>query len=147
MTYKNTPIPEDKDPEDYTHNERRAEILKHIIDAGLSRRVNQTELAQRYEASQPQISRDFKRIKEEIRDTIGNDIQVDAYALYQSSIAKLLDQERPYLACKVMDDYLKFIYGIGIEKSPEKIDSECSDLRERLSEAAKKIDKEDFKEK
>lgn len=56
--------PFDKPPSDYSYIERRAEIYSMIEDAGHPRNLerSQDELADRYDVSQPQISKDISTL-------------------------------------------------------------------------------------
>lgn len=57
--------PFDGSPSDYTHVQRRAEIYGMIRDAGHPSNLekNQTQLANRYDVSQPMISKDIKALR------------------------------------------------------------------------------------
>lgn len=59
-------------PSEYSYVERRAELLQIIESVGHPRRVNQTELAERFGVSQQQISKDIDRIATHVRDRVGD---------------------------------------------------------------------------
>lgn len=54
----------------YTH--RRAELLQLIREAGHPDDLNQTELAEKYDVCQQQISKDLERIGQAVRDRIAS---------------------------------------------------------------------------
>lgn len=55
---------------EYSYVERRAELLQLIEEVGDPKALNQTELAEHYEVSQQQISKDFARIAAHVRETM-----------------------------------------------------------------------------
>lgn len=63
--------PSGKPPTEYSYTERRAELLQQIEDLGHPSALNQTELADRYDVSQQQISKDLDRLDEYIRGRLG----------------------------------------------------------------------------
>ena len=69
--YSNVELPA-KPPSEYSYVERRAELLQILEQVGHPRRVNQTELAERFGVSQQQISKDIDRIAAHVRDRVGD---------------------------------------------------------------------------
>lgn len=63
--------PTGKPPTEYSYTERRAELLQQIEDLGHPSALNQTELADRYDVSQQQISKDLDRLDEYVRGRLG----------------------------------------------------------------------------
>jgi hypothetical protein len=63
--------PGGKPPTEYSYAERRAELLQQIEDLGHPSALNQTELAERYDVSQQQISKDLDRLDEYVRGRLG----------------------------------------------------------------------------
>lgn len=51
-----------KPPSSFSYVERRSDILQQGLAVGLPAGLNQSELAERYEVSQQQISKDFDRL-------------------------------------------------------------------------------------
>lgn len=72
IDYEAVDVPEDKEAADYSYAERRAEILDRIKDAGHPRRINQTELADRYGCTQQNISKDMTALADYVDETLGN---------------------------------------------------------------------------
>lgn len=65
--YSTVEIPTTKPPEEFTYQERRADLLQQIQDLGHPSMINQVEAADRYGVSQQQISKDLDRIAESVR--------------------------------------------------------------------------------
>lgn len=96
-----------KDRTEYSYVERRAELLQLIEEAGEPKALNQTELAERYGVTQPQISKDFTRLAEHIHETIV-DRDRRAFAVehvVRRSIRGLLDQEEFRKAASTAMEY------------------------------------------
>jgi hypothetical protein len=101
VDYEAVDLPDtaDKPRTEWHYTERRAEILQLIHEAGHPRDVNQTELAERYGVSQQQISKDFKRIGQAVRESIDDDRRaLSVHAVVQRSIRGLLDEGEYYKA-------------------------------------------------
>ena len=62
--------PGDKPPTEYTYVERRAELLQQVRDLGHPSALNQSEMADRYDVSRQQISKDMDRIAEYVRQEV-----------------------------------------------------------------------------
>jgi hypothetical protein len=93
------PDTEAKPRTEWHYTERRAEILQLIYEAGHPRDVNQSELSERYGVSQQQISKDFKRIGQAIREGLDDDRRaLSVHAVVQRSIRGLLDGGEFYKA-------------------------------------------------
>ncbi len=96
------PDTEDKARSEWHYTQRRAELLQLIREAGHPGELNQTELAERYDVSQQQISKDLKRIGESVRKSLDDDrraLHVDA--VVQRSIRGLLDNGDFYKAAQL----------------------------------------------
>lgn len=83
------------DRSEYNYVQRRAEILQLIEEAGHPKALNQTQLADRYNVSQQQVSKDLQRLSEHVRERVGDRgrraLMVDATV--QRAICGLLDEE------------------------------------------------------
>lgn len=96
------PDTESKQRAEWHYTQRRAELLQLIREAGHPGELNQTELAERYGVSQQQISKDFRRIGECIRQSLDSDrraLNVDS--VLQRSIRGLLDDGEYYKAAQL----------------------------------------------
>jgi hypothetical protein len=101
VDYEAVDLPDTADePRDEWHyTQRRAEILQLIREAGHPADVNQTELAERYGVSQQQISKDFDRIGQSIRESLDDNRRaLSVHATVQRSIRGLLDEGEFYKA-------------------------------------------------
>lgn len=85
-------IPEEKPATEYNHNERRAEILDLMREAGHPDQLNQTRLAERYDCNQSTISRDFSRLREHIRDELGTHRHAITDSVYRKAIKEYTDR-------------------------------------------------------
>lgn len=90
--YRAVNVPDDTPPSEYSYVERRAEILSLIEEAGHPDALNQTRLSERYGTSQSNISKDFDRLREYIRDTLGHHRHAISEALYHKAIKEYTDQ-------------------------------------------------------
>jgi hypothetical protein len=59
-----------KPPEEFTYQERRADLLRQIRDLGHPSMINQVEAADRYGVSQAQIPKDLDRLAESVREHV-----------------------------------------------------------------------------
>jgi len=122
IDYRAVEVPDDKLPEDYHYNERRAEILKLIEEAGHPRAINQTRLAERYGVTQGQISKDITRLREFITENI-DERTVDSITevVYQKSIKELMDKGEYKDAVKAVESWNDWLMDRGkVEKEPDK---------------------------
>lgn len=107
-----------KPPAEYSYHERRGELLQVIRRAGHPSKINQSELAERYEVSQQQISLDLDRLAESVHEHI---VDRDHRALtvdtvVQRSIQGLLDEGEYRKAAKTAiewDDWLTEFHDLG----------------------------------
>jgi hypothetical protein len=67
--YTSVEIPAES-PEEFTYQERRADLLRQIRDLGHPSMINQVEAADRYGVSQSQISKDLDRLAESVREHV-----------------------------------------------------------------------------
>lgn len=120
--YRAINIDESQAPDEYHWTERRAEILKLVEEAGHPRAVNQSQLADRYGVSEPQICKDMKRLREYINSEL-DETRVDAITqtVYQKSIKELMDQKEYQKAVKAVESWNDWLMDRGrVEKEPDK---------------------------
>jgi hypothetical protein len=89
--YSTVKVPEDKPPEEYSHHERRADLLRRCISIGSPFAVNQSEQAGRYDVHKSQISRDMDRLRESVDESLGDDAKLTTKAVFERA---LLDLQR-----------------------------------------------------
>jgi len=89
IDYAAVKVPEGKHPEEYHYTERRAEILSKIRNGTSPWALNQTELAKRYDVSQPSIHKDLKRLKTYLKDQLGADAELEANELFREIVTTM----------------------------------------------------------
>jgi len=151
MGYKDVPIPKDKDPKEYNHVERRAEMLRMMLAAGHPDNITQVTLASRYGVSQAQISHDKKALMEEFNKQLGEDATFITEIIYRRVTQELMrgDNKDKYLATKVVKDWNDWLYMMGAQqRTRDKIDTMVNiqqniniDYREKFEERVENIKK------
>ena len=101
-----------KDRTAYTWVQRRAELLQLVEEVGDPAALNQTELADSYDVTQQQISKDFARLAGHIHDRM---IDRDQRAFIVESVVRrsirgLLDDEEYRKAAQTAMDYDEWIH-------------------------------------
>lgn len=116
-------IPEQKPPEEYSYNERRAEILQLIERKGHPWGFNKAELARRYGVSDVQVHKDFDRVKEWYEDHIGEDAKQASDLAYRRIVQEHMDNGDFEKARRALDSWNEWLEDRGFEeKEPEKIE-------------------------
>lgn len=90
--YRAVTVPDGKPASEYSYVERRAEILQLIEEAGHPDALTKTRLADRYGVSPAQITKDFKRLREHIRSTLGHQRHAISESLYRKAIKEYSDR-------------------------------------------------------
>lgn len=109
IDYESIDIPEDKAPSEYSYTERRAEILERIKEAGHPKAVNQSELADRYGCSDPNIHKDMNALGEFVDESLGDRRELATQAVLERSIKGLLDQGEWRQAAKTALEYDEWV--------------------------------------
>jgi len=115
MAIKDVIIKEGKDPKEYTHLERRKELLDLIMQVGHPKGMNQTKLAKRYGKTQSMISRDIKAIANEIKKNMGSDAELITYAVYHKAIEELTRTDI-FKAVQVLEKWNNFLFDSGVKQ-------------------------------
>lgn len=108
--------PNDTPPDEYTHHERRAELLQLMERAGGPYAVNLASLADRYDVHRSTLSRDRQRLKEAINERLGDDAPLEKWAPYRRVVRELLeadDWRATKAAWDVRADYDNWLAEIG----------------------------------
>jgi predicted naringenin-chalcone synthase len=117
--------------ENWRADERRAELLQRIEGAGHPRELNQTELADEFGVSQQQISKDFKKIGADIRDSLDVDRRaLTVNSTVQKSIKGLLKQNQFYKAGKLALEWDQWVQATATESEDTQDKSVCEILSE-----------------
>lgn len=98
-----------KPPSDFSYVERRAEILQLVEQAGHPSALNFSELADRYEVSPQQISKDMDRLDEYIRENISHRRDLEIRSVLRRAMKGLLEEEEYYQAAKVAESYDEYL--------------------------------------
>jgi DeoR/GlpR family transcriptional regulator of sugar metabolism len=113
--YSQIPIPDDKPPEDYTFNERRAEILQLIERKGHPWGFNYSQLGRRYGVSHNTIRKDFDRLKDWYGDKIGEDAKQASDLAYRRIVQEHMDNGDFEKARRALDSWNGWLEDRGFE--------------------------------
>lgn len=141
IDYAAVHVPEGKRPEEYHYTERRAEILNKIRSGSSPWQLNQSELARRYDVSQPTIHKDLKRLKTYLKDNLGEDAELEANELFRDVVdnirndAQALRQQgerseaarAEKAAAAVADKWYDWLFEAGIkDRAPRRTEVDAS---------------------
>jgi hypothetical protein len=101
--------PASKAPTEYSYAERRAEIYNQIEDLGHPSALNQTELAERYDVSQQQISKDLDRLDEYVRGRLGKRRDLEIGSVLKRCMTGALEQDDFTSARKAATAYDEYL--------------------------------------
>lgn len=139
--------PDDAPPADYSHHERRAEILQVLIEAGSPSAVNQSRLADRYDVHDSTISRDMDRLRESVTDHLGTEAKFTTRTLYQHVVDELLEEDdwkATKAAWDVAMDWNEWLGDVGEQhREPDRVEA---DVRQRSSEVQYRVVREESPE-
>lgn len=120
-TYRETPIPDNKKPHEYTYHERRAELLKFIIEAGHPDRISRKQMGERYDVDPSIITKDIKLLGEEIGEELNSDAELVLSTLFRKALKELAAEGEWQDAVDVGMDYQEWLFNTGEqEKEPER---------------------------
>jgi hypothetical protein len=128
--YAAVPIPDTatKPREEWDYQERRSELLQRIREAGHPDELNQTELAERYDVSQQQISKDMRKIGNDIRKSLDKDRRALAVdSVIRRSIRGLLDNGEYMDAAQLALDWDDWVSDSSM-KMGEKVGKSGADI-------------------
>lgn len=121
--YQNIHIPGDLNPEEYSYQQRRAELYGMIIEAGHPDLINQTRLAEYYGVDQSTISRDMATIRDAVEEELAGDAQFLTRIVYKRAIREMVEQEAWMEATELLDRWNEFLFnlhGSGLESAANK---------------------------
>lgn len=93
----------DKPRSEYSYVQRRAELLQLIREAGHPRAISQTRLADEYDVSQQQISKDLDRLATHIHESVVENRDrraLTVHTVMQRAVRGLMDAEEYRKAAK-----------------------------------------------
>ena len=91
--YSTVRVPEGKPASEYSHHERRADLLRRIIGAGSPYAINQSDLAADYGVDRSTVCRDMARLRESVDEALGNDAKLTARAVFERALLDLQNAE------------------------------------------------------
>lgn len=107
--YAGVEVPATKPPSEFSVEERRAELLQIITQAGHPSMVNQTELADRYGVSQPMIHKDIDALADDVRERLGEHHDLEIESVFRRSLRGLLNDEEWRKAAQTAKDYSDWV--------------------------------------
>jgi len=137
-------VPDDTPRAEYSTHERRAEVWRAIKAAGSPSRVNKAALARRYDVNRSTIYRDFERLREWASDSLGDDAELTARAIFERAVDELLeadDWRATEAAFDKMMDWNEWLQSIGEQhREPDRVEA---DVNQRRSEVQYRIVREE----
>jgi hypothetical protein len=143
--YSTVKVPEGKPASEYTHHERRADLLRRCITAGSPYAVNQSDQADRYGVSRATVCRDMKRLRESVDETLGNDAKLTARAVFERALLDLRNAEDWRASKAAFDmamDWQEWLGDIGEqEREPDRSEVDV-DMRSRTVDVSYQVVRE-----
>jgi len=112
--YRAVTVPDDVPPAEYSYVVRRAEILELIEEAGHPDAIKKIRIAERYDVSPSQITKDFKRIRDYIRETLGHQRHAISESLYQKAIREYSERGEYDKAIEALESWNEWLREEGI---------------------------------
>jgi hypothetical protein len=138
--------PEDTDPSEFTTHERRADLLRQIINAGSPFAINQSHLAtDRYGVARSTVSRDMDRLREVVDDQLGRDAKLTARSVFEHVLGDLLQEENwraKARAFDIMMEWNEWLADLGEQHREPHKSAVDVDMRTRHSEMSYQIVRE-----
>jgi len=149
--YANIHIPENKDPREYTVDERRAEEYQMLQQAGTFRVLHTIKLKERYGLkSATSISRDRQILFEYLVDSFNESNTLPDIILKKKWAMEEARKSNDYkLVDQISDSILKMMFDLGVlEKVAEKLKLEGDKVItfEELQEAVRLVEAEEDEE-
>jgi hypothetical protein len=140
--YATVKVPDGKVPKEYTHHERRADLLRRCIEAGSPFAINQSEQADRYGVSRVTVCRDMKRLRESVDDALGDDAKLTARAVFEHTLNDLQaaeDWRASKAAFDAVMDWQNWLAELGEQhREPDRSELDL-DVRSRHAEVAYRV--------
>ena len=137
--------PDDKAVAEYTTHERRAALLRRIVDAGSPFKITQAGEAERFGVHESTVSRDMDRLRESVDDVLSRDAKLTTRTLYEAIIGELLsesDWRAKKAAWDVVMDWNDWLADLGEQHREPKRSELDVDMRSRHSEVSYQIVRE-----
>ena len=137
--YRTVNVPDDVPASEYSYVQRRAEILELVEGAGNPHAITQSRLAERYGVSQPQISKDLKRLREYVRETLGQQRHIISESLYRKALKEYADRGEYDKAIEALESWNEWLREEGArdtEPEEQNVNVDASDAYAQLVGAA-----------
>jgi len=115
--YREINPPPDKNPEDYTPAERRAELFDAIERAGHYRNLQRSyrQLGEQYGVSKQQIRKDIVRVLEWKEKHLSPHAKVELETLKTKAVQELIDRGELEKAYRIMSEHYENLQEMGEE--------------------------------
>lgn len=121
--YRETPVPTNKPPHEFTYHERRAELLQFIVEAGHPDRISRKAMGERYDCDPSLITKDIKLLGEQIGEELNGDAEMVMSTLFRKALKEMAAQDRWMDAVDVGMDYQEWLFDTGEQqKEPDRVD-------------------------
>lgn len=111
--------------DEFTTEQRRADLLRQVFDAGAPSAINQSREAERYDVHRSTICRDMNELAEYVGKNIGNDARLMARAVFERTLSDLQeadDWRASKAAFDTMMDWQSWLQDTGEQrKEPDKL--------------------------
>lgn len=119
MGYSDIDIPKDKDRTEYSHVERRAELLQVLLAAGHPGNINQAALARTYGVTPQMLSKDMKAIRQEFVKHSTNDAEFITQAIFHKALktmAKSDSHDTLFKAARLAKEWNDWLFDMGRQR-------------------------------
>lgn len=116
--------PPDQTPEtQYSPEERRADILKKLVQGGTPNSLNQSKTAKVYGVSQPTISKDVAKLAEFVGQNLGRNVSLTVQTLFEKTVADLRAEGEYKAAWDVAMEWSDWLADVGaIDYEPDRVE-------------------------
>lgn len=127
-----------KDPENYKYQERRAEILGLIFEAGGPSRINKRELARYYDVHHETIYKDIDTLADYTEERTGTDVIMRTQAIFEKVVSGLLDDGKYRQAWITVKEWNQWLYERGM------VDKEAEPIKHDVTHREESTESEDY---
>ena len=128
--YNEIEVP-DVPSDEFTTEQRRADLLRRIFDAGAPSAINQSRVAERYGVHRSTICRDMKQLREYVAERIGEDAKLTARAVFERTLSDLREAEdwrASKAAFDVVMDWQEWLQTTGEQqREPDRLDVQATE--------------------
>lgn len=118
--YEKVSLPEGKSRDQYSYVERRAAILKIIVQRGHPWGLNKSQLGREFGVSDAQIHKDLDRLREWYSNRVGKDAEFSTELAYKRIIQEHMDNNDFEKARRALDSWNGWLQDTGNQqKEPD----------------------------